>query len=233
MWCPYWCPHVGLGERPALGAELRAELVEEAEVDVDVLVDGTEEGPDARVGRAAPGARLIGHDLSLDLLAGTRREEVAEGTSAAERSRSLLVSGQARPARTPARLPRAAAAERRAAHERFARRLASRTCRREARPSRPRRHRRPGPSAQRRVKPGVHNRGRHAQLGEDRDRRLTDAELLQQLGEIVEVGLGEGLHGRIEGLGIVGGEARRACWTRLPSWDSTSPSTSLGVCVMK
>ena len=30
--------HVGLGERPTLGAEARLQLVEEAEVDVDVLV---------------------------------------------------------------------------------------------------------------------------------------------------------------------------------------------------
>ena len=38
--------HVGLGERAALGAELRLQLVEEAEVDVDVAVGRAVERPD-------------------------------------------------------------------------------------------------------------------------------------------------------------------------------------------
>ena len=40
--------HVGLRERPSLGAEVLAELVEEAEVDVDVLIGGAVEGPHRR-----------------------------------------------------------------------------------------------------------------------------------------------------------------------------------------
>ena len=38
--------HVGLGERAAAGAEPRLELVEEAEVDVDVPIPRAVEGPD-------------------------------------------------------------------------------------------------------------------------------------------------------------------------------------------
>ena len=48
--------HVRLRERPALGAEARLELVEEAEVDVDLLVGGAVERPDLRARVAA--ARL-------------------------------------------------------------------------------------------------------------------------------------------------------------------------------
>ena len=51
------CDHVGLREGAALGAEARAELVEEAEVDVDVTVGGAVEGPHRRGGAAAPGLR--------------------------------------------------------------------------------------------------------------------------------------------------------------------------------
>ena len=45
--------HVGLRERPALGAEARAQLVEEPQVDVDVLVGGAVERPHRRGGGAA------------------------------------------------------------------------------------------------------------------------------------------------------------------------------------
>ena len=48
--------HVGLGKRAALGAEPRLELVEEAEVDVDLLVGGAVERADLRARVAA--ARL-------------------------------------------------------------------------------------------------------------------------------------------------------------------------------
>ena len=50
---------VGLRERPAPGAELRLELVEEAEVDVDVAVARAVEGPRGRRGRAAAGLDAV------------------------------------------------------------------------------------------------------------------------------------------------------------------------------
>ena len=37
---------IGLGERSAFRAELRLEVIEESEVDVDVLVSGAVEGAD-------------------------------------------------------------------------------------------------------------------------------------------------------------------------------------------
>ena len=48
------CQDVGLGKGPALGAESRLQLVEEAEVDVDALVRGAVEGPD--LGARSPAA---------------------------------------------------------------------------------------------------------------------------------------------------------------------------------
>jgi len=47
--------HVRLGERSAPGSETRTELLKEAEVDVDVLVDRAVEGPHVGAGRTAPG----------------------------------------------------------------------------------------------------------------------------------------------------------------------------------
>ena len=47
---------VGLRERAARRAELRLQIIEEAEVDIDALVPGTVERPDVGGGRAA--ARL-------------------------------------------------------------------------------------------------------------------------------------------------------------------------------
>ena len=52
--------HVGLGERPAFGAELALELLEEAEVEVDELVLGAVERPDLRVRRSAGGVGRVG-----------------------------------------------------------------------------------------------------------------------------------------------------------------------------
>ena len=49
---------VRLRERPALRAELRLQLVEEAEVDVDALVARAVERPDVGGGRAAAGLDL-------------------------------------------------------------------------------------------------------------------------------------------------------------------------------
>ena len=51
---------VGLRERPALGAELRLQLVVEPEVDVHGLVGRAVERPDVGGGRAAPGFGLAG-----------------------------------------------------------------------------------------------------------------------------------------------------------------------------
>ncbi len=52
-------------------------------------------------------------------------------------------------------------------------------------------------------RPAVDDRGRHALLVEDRHDRLADAELLQQLLEVVEVALGVGLHGGAQRLLVV------------------------------
>ena len=51
---------VGLRERTSRGAELRRELLEEPEIDIDVLIRGTVEGTDRRRGRAAAGLRPVG-----------------------------------------------------------------------------------------------------------------------------------------------------------------------------
>ena len=51
--------HVALGERPALGAELVVQLVEEAEVEIDVLVGRAVERPDLGRRGAAAGLRSL------------------------------------------------------------------------------------------------------------------------------------------------------------------------------
>ena len=53
---------VGLCERATLGAERRAELVEEPEVDIDILVVRAVEGTAGRRGNAAAGADLVGEE---------------------------------------------------------------------------------------------------------------------------------------------------------------------------
>ena len=61
MWWPYSCAATYiLGERAALGAELRLELIEEAQVKVDGLVQRAVERPD----RARGGAALRAHAVA-------------------------------------------------------------------------------------------------------------------------------------------------------------------------
>ena len=52
--------HVGLRKRPALGAEPRLQLVEEAEIDVDLLVGRAVERADLRARVAAPRLHRVG-----------------------------------------------------------------------------------------------------------------------------------------------------------------------------
>ena len=63
--------HVGLRERPALGAEARAEVVEEPQVDVDVLVGRAVERAHGRRGSAAAALDGVGeeHGASRRVLA--------------------------------------------------------------------------------------------------------------------------------------------------------------------
>ena len=52
----------------------------------------------------------------------------------------------------------------------------------------------------------VHDRRRYAALAQDRPRRLSDSKLREQRLQVVEVRLRERLHGRGQGLLVVGGE---------------------------
>ena len=74
---------VRLGERPALRAEARAQLVEEAQVDVDVLIGRAIEGPHGRGGSAAAALHGVGEE------ARARRDVVA--AAAGERVRPVAL----------------------------------------------------------------------------------------------------------------------------------------------
>ena len=65
-WWPYsWASDVRLRERPARGAELRLQLVEEAEVDVDVPVGRAVERPDLGARGAAAGVDAAAEEAGL------------------------------------------------------------------------------------------------------------------------------------------------------------------------
>ena len=85
----------------------------------------------------------------------------------------------------------------------------------------------------RRDHPGVDHGSRHAGLGEDRDGRLADSHLSQQLLEVVEVGLREGRDGRLERLRVVWGERAQRVLDSVAELSSTSAGTSFGVWVTK
>ena len=79
----------------------------------------------------------------------------------------------------------------------------------------------------------VHYGRRHAALGKNRDRGLADAELGEQVAEVVELGAGKVDTVALSAFASSGVNARTACWMRLPRRASTSPGTSFGVCVTK
>src|SRR5919197_2865972 len=67
--------HIALGERASPRAEPCLQLLEEPEVEIDVLVDRTVEGPDVGRRRPAAGLRLLAEDHrvgGLVLTAGLR-----------------------------------------------------------------------------------------------------------------------------------------------------------------
>ena len=84
--------HVGLRERATLRAELRLELVEEAEIDVHALIGRAVERSDRRRRRAAPGVHLAGEE----------RRRSTPGSPAPCRSSSPAPSSRRRRCGSPA-----------------------------------------------------------------------------------------------------------------------------------
>ena len=94
--------HVGLGEGAAARAEAVAQLVEEAEVDVDGLVGRAVERADVRGGDAAAGLRLAGEEarrrlaVAVDRVAPVRLHRVDDGDDAAVLALVGVAAGAAR-----------------------------------------------------------------------------------------------------------------------------------------
>ena len=80
--------HVGLGERAALRAEARAQLVVEAQVDVDRLVGRAVERADGRGRAAAAGRRLAAEEARRRLAVAVERARSSSPAPSSRRRRS-------------------------------------------------------------------------------------------------------------------------------------------------